>query len=540
MRHFWERYPTQIDIRNADTQQGEITMWLYSPSAEPMDLRPYHDGLGQKTYDDQLDALQITYEDWEAGLGTPYGIARTNEIYLYASESTPTAATLSGIVEEIRNPPVLVVQSEDIHRTEAFGSYWSPQSTWLQSTPQTAQISHNLDFLFTYYQNQIAQRRWYGFWDHGDIMHTYDADRHTWRYDIGGYAWDNSELSPDLWLWLYFLCTRREDLFRVAENLTRHTSEVDMYHLGPLRGLGTRHGVQHWSDSCKQARVSNALYRRYFYYLTGGDERIGDILHEALDAEDKFRRLDPYRKVRKDKGLSVQYDSNSEALISLGTDWSALAAAWLVEWERRGPRWESARSKLFTSIQGIIDLKNGFVTGQALLHLDSGRIRPPPVDHENNGHVQVSHLSAMFGLVETCADIIDALAGIDTPLFKPFRSAWLDYCVHFNGPATAQIGRYGTAFPKLILRQGHSRLTAYAARELGDGHLAHRAWREFYNGDGYAPSVPWKTQYIDGSRVPVAVEEASWVSTNITALYGLAAIQGLAWNADFISQNLNI
>jgi hypothetical protein len=33
------------------------------------------------------------------------------------------------------------------------------------------------------------------FLDYGDFMHTYDPDRHTWRYDVGGYAWDNSELS---------------------------------------------------------------------------------------------------------------------------------------------------------------------------------------------------------------------------------------------------------------------------------------------------------------------------------------------------------
>jgi hypothetical protein len=25
-------------------------------------------------------------------------------------------------------------------------------------------------------------------------MHTYDQTRHTWRYDVGGYAWDNGEL----------------------------------------------------------------------------------------------------------------------------------------------------------------------------------------------------------------------------------------------------------------------------------------------------------------------------------------------------------
>lgn len=40
----------------------------------------------------------------------------------------------------------------------------------------------------------IDQRQFYGFWNYGDVMHTYDQTRHTWRYDVGGYAWDNGEL----------------------------------------------------------------------------------------------------------------------------------------------------------------------------------------------------------------------------------------------------------------------------------------------------------------------------------------------------------
>jgi hypothetical protein len=81
---------------------------------------------------------------------------------------------------------------------------------------------------------QIEQRRWYGFWDYGDLMHSYDVDRHVWRYDIGGFAWDNSELSTDLWLWLSFLRGGRADVFRMAEAMTRHTGEVDVYHVGPI------------------------------------------------------------------------------------------------------------------------------------------------------------------------------------------------------------------------------------------------------------------------------------------------------------------
>lgn len=484
-----------------------------------------------KKYDDQLDALTMTYEDWEDETGPPYGIARTNELYLYGFDSTPASSTLAALNQYIQSPPVLLPDSSTLSQTKVFGGGCSQVVTIDSSSSSEAQtIDKNLDFLFQYYQTQIAQRRWYGFWDHGDIMHTYDEDRNQWRYDIGGYAWDNSELSPDLWLWQYFLQTRRSDVFRVAEALTRHTGEVDVYHIGKYKGLGTRHGVQHWSDSCKQLRISNASYRRHFYHLSGADERIGDLLHECLHGEDTLTTLDPYRKVRKDK---TTYRPNPEAVsVSLGTDWSALAVAWLVEVERRGPRAQEAKSKLMRSIQGIGALKNGFVTGMAVYNTRTGDVTPPGQDRGNKGHVQVSHLSAMFGLAEVCAELLEVYKD---ELPNGFETAWLEYCRYFNASGEEQLARFGVSFATLQLRQGHSRLTAYAASRLHDPNLARRAWEEFHTGDGYGPGLSWTSNVVDGSRVLIPIQEAPWISTNITSLYGLAAIQNLSLVGDTLA-----
>ncbi|OJD32226.1 uncharacterized protein BKCO1_4000035 [Diplodia corticola] len=522
LRWAWERWPTGVDVRAGDDEgEGEITAWVWCPHAGgPMDVRPWRGSLGEEGYADQLEAMRVTYEDWEEGMGSPEGVARTSELCVLATGATPGDAELAALTGVVREPPVLVAWAERIRETEALGTYWSPASSReLADGGLQRDLDAKLDFLFNFYKGQVEQRKWYGFWDHGDIMHTYDADRHTWRYDVGGYAWDNSELSPDLWLWLYFLRTGRADVYRMAEALTRHTGEVDVYHLGKYKGLGTRHGVQHWSDSCKQARISNALYRKFFYYLSGGDERVGDLMEETLETEKTFLILDPYRKVRKDRDT---YRPDPKALtISLGTDWSALAAAWFVEWERRGPTWKESRNKLLATMRGIGSLKNGFVTGQVTYNLLTGEILPPAEDPENKGVVKVSHLSAMFGLFEICADIIDSL-GDDTP--PGFKEAWLDYCRHFNSPAAEQTERFGVDFGNLQLKQGHSRLTAYASRELDEPSLASRAWNELLLSDGYRVDAPWVTQKVGGH----GVDEAPWISTNITSLYGLAAIQNLA------------
>ena len=525
LRDFWKKYPTSIDISNAASDEGSITLWLYSPSAEAMDLRPYHDGLGEDTYEKQLDALEITYEDYEDRYNTPYGIARTNEIFIYAFDSTPSADTLSALTDHTNQPPVLFAEPSYIRGTRALGSYWDVPGTGNSSATDAATIESHLQFLTQFYQDQIEQRRWYGFWDHGDIMHGYDTDRHQWKYDIGGYAWDNSELSPDLFFWNQFLRTGRSDVYRLAEAQVRHGAEVDSYHLGNFTGLGTRHGVQHWGDSAKQGRISTPVYRKTFYYLSGGDERTGDLVHEALQAEQAFVLVDARRKVR---DPSVIYKPDPKALyLNFGTDWAGLAAAQLLEWERRGPRWEEARDKLLETARTFPKLKFGFVTGEALYNSEDGSWAPPPTDPNNNGTINVSHLSAVFGVLETLDQLFEHYPKIS----KDFVNAWLDYCYYYGAPKEEQAKRYGKDFGKLNLRQGHSRLTAYVANRRGNETLAKRAWNEFLNdnsADELSPDDPWATVRFNGSQVFTPVDEADWITTNAAALYGLAGIELLA------------
>ncbi|MFF9023423.1 exo-rhamnogalacturonan lyase family protein [Streptomyces eurythermus] len=514
LRDFWEKFPAQLDIRDAHTDQATVTLWLWSPEAQPMDLRFYHDGMGQDTYAEQLEGLNITYEDYEPGFGTPYGIARTSELLFWANDSTPTADTLARQAEAVRVLPQLAAPPKQLIKAKVFGPglYSEPD----RSTPAKARIEDHLDFLFTYYRDQVETRRWYGFWDYGDIMHTYDSARHVWRYDIGGYAWDNSELSPDLWLWYAYLRSGRSDIFRFAEAMTRHTGEVDVYHLGTWAGLGTRHGVQHFADSAKQQRIANTTYRRFYYFLTA-DERVGDLMHANVDSDETFLVLDPQRKVRTDP-----YTPDRHALsIGFGTDWSGLVSAWLTEWERKGPKWEKAKARVLSTMAGIAAQPNGFVQGSGLYDLDTGEFAVA-----DKPAVSVSHLSAVFGLNELCAELIHL---VDMPKFK---EAYLDYCRYFNATKAEQAARYGTNFGTLLLFQGHSRLDAYAAVQTGDPALAKRAWAKFYNSDGYTESSPWKTEKLTGPAGLVEGGEAAWVSTNDTALYGLAAIENLALLGD--------
>jgi len=403
-----------------------------------------------------------------------------------------------------------------------FGGLFAPVD---RSSPAKSRVEDQLDFYIDYYQKQIAQHRWYGFWDYGDVMHTYDADRHVWRYDVGGYAWDNSELSPDLWLWYSFLRSGRADVFRMAEAMTRHTGEVDVYHLGRFKGLGTRHNVQHWGCSAKQLRISTAVYRRFYYFLSGGDERVGDLMRELLDADRTFLALDPIRKIRKGP-----YAPDEHALgVGLGTDWGSLAAAWLAEWERTGEA--KYRDKLLAGMKSIGALPYGFYTEGPFYDLATSAFHV-----KGEAGVAVSHLSAMFGLPEVCAELIELL---DVP---EFERAWVRYCELYSAARDLQQRELGRPLRGNSLTSAHSRLTAYAAWKKKDADLAARARREFqgqdqHGGINYADgeNARTRTRRIEGPDVLNPVDESPRVSTNDTSQWSLAAIQNLKLIGDALS-----
>ena len=516
VRSFWQSHPGQLDTRGAAGDSPQITAWLYAPQAQPMDVRFYHDGLGQDTFASQLDALEITYEDYEPGFGDAHGVARTHELTLFAFASTPGIEATADMVARVQAPPLLQPTPDHLHRVGVFGD-WAPVD---RSTPVRREIEDSIDFLLAFYLGQIDQRRWYGFWNYGDVMHAYDHDRHVWRYDVGGYAWDNSELSPDLWLWYSYLRTGRADVFRLAEAMTRHTGEVDVYHVGRWKGLGSRHNVQHWGCSAKQLRISSPIYRRIYYYLTA-DERVGDLLTELRDSDERFLDTDPTRKVRTD---AATYRPDRAALaVGLGTDWGALAATWLTDWERTGN--VRSRDRLLGTMADIGALPHGFLTGEALYDLDTGRF------DIGRDRVSVSHLNAVFGLVEVCSELISL---VDVP---GFRDAWLEYCRLYLATPEVQSAAVGAPLDGIHLEQAHSRLAAYAAKGMDDAELGDLAWAAFEGiGEWLVHRRDFTLRRIEAPYVLNPVDEAPSVSTNDAAQYGLAAIQNLALIGDRLTE----
>ncbi|TCO09325.1 hypothetical protein EV194_103237 [Natronoflexus pectinivorans] len=505
IRNFWQSYPAQIDIRKANTDNAQVTLWLWAPESDPMDLRFYHDGMGMDTYEKQWEGLEIIYEDYEPGFGRPIGVARTSELDLWVPGKTPARENFASYAASVAKPPILMADLQHIYDAGVFGGLWTVKDS-SDTDPIRNQITDKLDWLFDYYKKSVDMHNWYGFWDYGDFMHTYDYDRHVWRYDVGGYAWDNSELATDIWLWYYFLHSGRADAFRMAEAMTRHTGEVDVHHIGPFAPLGSRHNVLHWGCSAKQLRISTVANRRYYYYLTA-DDRVGDLMDAQIEAHRTLHDVPPLRK-----RVDVDLSDPSKVLLSFGTDWGSIASAWLTDWERN--RNKASYKRIRNGMKSIAAQPQGFFTGVGMMDVETGAF-----EISDSDQIVVSHLNAVFGLIEIVAELIEL---IDIP---EFEEAWLQYCKLYNASDEEQYAALGTVSRNRGLRPGHSRLTAYASMKKSDKELALRAWEEFILNDAERSLKIPEAVEIKSPYSLNTIIEAPDISTNYAAQWGLAAMQ---------------
>ena len=486
MHDFWQSYPSSIEISDARTPVATLTAWLCSPESEPMDLRHY---------DNVAHDLNASYEDVQEGMSTPYGIARTTTLTLIPQGGYTGKRTFADCAKQFSNPSLLMPTPNYLHARQAFGIWSLPDRT----TPLRSRVEDRLDAYIDFYQKAIEQNKWYGFWNYGDVMHAYDPVRHTWRYDVGGFAWDNTELASNMWLWYNFLRTGRMDIWRMAEAMTRHTGEVDVYHIGPNAGLGSRHNVSHWGCRAKEARISQAAWNRFYYYLTT-DERCGDLMTEVKDADHKLYDLDPMRLAQP----RSEYPCTAPARLRIGPDWLAYAGNWMTEWERTGNT--TYRDKIIAGMKSIAALPNRLFTGPKALGFDpsTGIITTecdPKLETTN-------HLMTIMGGFEIANEMMRM---IDIPEWK---NAWLDHAARYKKKA----------WELSHSRFRVSRLMAYAAYHLRNTQMAEEAWKDLFTRLEHTPAPPFRITTILPPEVPSPLDECTSISTNDAALWSLDAI----------------
>ncbi|MCM1252076.1 MAG: hypothetical protein NC321_04585 [Clostridium sp.] len=509
VRDFWEKYPAGYRIKGLDDAKAECTIWFYSPKAQAYDFRHY----AERGYN------QVCYEGYDYKGADPVGIACTGECaVLLCSELIPEDEAIALLCDNVNHPALYVGDPAFYHERRAFG-FWSLPSG---ETPMERWLEEQMENAFTFYKNEVEQRNWYGIMNYGDFMHTYDGVRHQWRYDIGGYAWDNTELVPTLWLWLYFMRSGREDVFTLAEKLSRHASEVDVYHFGKYKGLGSRHNVRHWGCPCKEARIAMAAHHRFLYYLTD-DRRLEDIFDELKDNELSFLNRDPlgdfYNK------SEMVYPSHARS----GPDWSSLCSNWMTEWERTENI--EYRQKIVT---GLEDIK------AAPLKLSSGpdfEFDPHSLHLRYIGECTTGgcHLQICMGAPQIWLELADWLEDEE---FKDMlaQHGRFYYLSHEEQLAESGgiIGNRESTLPFM-----NAALGAYGAQRLKLPQLAEKTWEILLqtlifenNSEGFA------VKGLKDCGNHELLSEIPWISTNFTAQWCLNVIMTLEFIRDFLPETV--
>jgi len=491
LKDFWQSYPSTIEVDGARGEETELTMWLWSPEAEPMNLCHY---------DTVAHGLRASYEDVQEGMSTAYGIARTSELWLLPQAGYQGKACVAEAAELLTKEARLLPTPEYLYEKRAFGIWSLPDDCGsVQVKSGKNDVERRLNLYIDIYQRAIEQHKWYGFWNYGDLMHAYDPERHSWRYDVGGYAWDNTELATPMWLWYNFLRTGRADIFTMAEAMTRHCSEVDVYHIGPFAPLGSRHNVSHWGCGAKEARISQAAFNRFYYYLTT-DERTGDLMSAQRDADTLLLHLDPMRLAEP----RSQYPCNAPARLRVGPDWLAYAGNWMTEWERFGTR--HYRDKILTGLESIAALEDGIFTGNLAKGYDPATGR---ITYDGDPSVRsTNHLMTIMGGFEVMNELLPLVQK------KIFERTWLDFARRYKQMAA-------------VIRRNHfpvRRLEAYAAWQDRDPKRMKSTWEALWGEGDHGLQLADAPHAVLPPEVPAPLDELRGLSTNNAALWSMDAI----------------
>lgn len=237
LKHLLEEYPKELAY---DPATNELTAFAWSPRAGPASFARASD----------RPAAEGATENWAQGL------AKTSELIVFFHGREASADEVARTMRYVLEPPVAYVEPSWYGHTGVFGAF-APRS---DGVPE---LQRALDYKFEWMLFNQRWQPWYGMFDHGDFMNTFD-----------GKAWNtfgHNEPAQDFMWWLQFMRTGDARVFDAALAMSRHTMDVDNTHwpTGPAYhgetnypldywktlaeppgskylGIGRRHSAQHW------------------------------------------------------------------------------------------------------------------------------------------------------------------------------------------------------------------------------------------------------------------------------------------------------
>ena len=504
IKDFWQRFPSGLEADHLSSDAAKCYAWFYAPQAGAMDYRHY----------DTRSYWLSNYEGYPEPGPCADGIATTSECFVKLVPSIPADEAFWAFTNRTQKPAVYVAAPEYYHDKRAFGLWSLPCMQTAEEQRLEALLAQAVEF----YKSEIDKRSWYGLYNYGDVMHSYDEIRHCWKYDFGGCAWQNTELVPTYWLWLYFMRTGREDVFTLAEAMSRHCSETDVYHFGPMKGIGSRHNIRHWGCGCKEPRVSMAGHHRPMYYLTG-DRRLGDYFDEVACAPESLANLAYFNGVAQN---CEPGEAKAPLRVRTGPDWAAFVSNWMTVYERTLD--ECYREKILRGLEGIKAAPMKLASGPSF------EFDPVTGDMTYCGEFMENvHLTLCMGGPQIW---LEAAGAIDCPELYQLVA---EYGRFYLLPEEERLAASGglTAGKRYVMDYVAAALAAFCAQRDGDDALAARAWETLmmaspccHDRDGFVQRAYGKTLCGDEKR------DMPWMATNYAAQWCLNVIMALEFIRD--------
>ena len=257
IKNFFQEYPKGLQI---DPKAGTVTGYIWPADVDPMSFE-----------------RKNTKQDGDMLGNFAQGIAKTTEFIYYFHKIT-TENEINNVMDFSLKSPVAHASSEWYTGSKVYGN----MAPFSKKHPEYENaLQYKYDW-WIYNQNWEA---WYGMFDYGDGKTYYNNG----KWDK---MWTNNEPTIDFMFWTNFMRTGDAKYYYAAQNMSRHTMDVDNIHwpkkrkfVGddndaidywkymdeekstPYLGIGRRHADEHWS-----ALLSAHVWVQGWiasYYITG-------------------------------------------------------------------------------------------------------------------------------------------------------------------------------------------------------------------------------------------------------------------------------
>ncbi len=263
IKNFIQEYPKELEII---PRSNSVNAYIWPASVGPM-------GFERKN----------TKKDGEMLDNFAQGVAKTTEFIYYFHDDTKVE-NIDLTMDYVLDSPIAHASPEWYMSAKIYGNM-APYDS------EHPEFENALQYKFDWMAFNQEWESWFSMFDFGDVK----------TYYFGGewYMWNNNEPTVDFMLWTNFMRTGNSKYYHMAQNMSKHTMDVDNIHwpkkrtyVGqindaidfwnykdepestPYLGIGRRHGEEHW-----QALLSAHVWIQGWlasYYITG-DQRALEV-----------------------------------------------------------------------------------------------------------------------------------------------------------------------------------------------------------------------------------------------------------------------